>query len=141
MGKQIKNKEFKTFHSINEVKQEFFPESILEYLGEHLCSKLGHNTKRYKLNIDKRNHKLGSIVVPFPKFDIFGSEGVRMIIKDFYEDWRYNVEDRGDLSGISARKDKENYWISVLTNPESKYYLVNISENMFKKLKEFKVKF
>ena len=62
-----------------------------------------------------------------------------MIIKDFYEGWGYNVEDRGDLSGISAKRDKEDYWISVVQGEY--YYLVNISEDIFKKLKEFRVKF
>ena len=91
------------------------------------------------MKIDEKNPKLGSITVPFPEFDIFGAEDIRMIIKDFYEGWGYNVEDRGDLSGISAKRDKEDYWISVVQGEY--YYLVNISEDIFKKLKEFRVKF
>ena len=111
----------KTFKTIDEYEQHYFPNNELDRLEEKLCNYLGlTKPHQHKLHKDADNPLIGNMEVAKPPFSALFS--VDKIVAEFYRGEKYRVDVKSETSTMILKKDDKEHYM-LITESDTSYVL------------------
>jgi len=130
-------KKLKIFDSFEEIKDYYFPNTILKDLEQTLWQKLELKlNQEHRLSIDKNNKTTGLIQIAISNnpFQEYSEKEIEEVIKKFYSARKYEINQAQSGEIIFVKKGKKD--LSIIISKEGSSYNIDIkkvSKNHFHK--------